>query len=106
IDDENDTVEAPTIGEPQTMAELLAQSEREDALRPLRTGDVVEGMVSSIDGDEVLVDLGGRSAGLISLREVDDELHVGDPIVAFVERPEGPDGPAVLSLRKARRARR
>ena len=106
IDDENDTVDEPTTGEPQTMAELLAESEREDTLRPLRTGEVVEGMVSRINGDEVLIDLGGRSAGMLSLREVEEELHVGDPIVAFVERPEGPDGHAVLSLRKARRERR
>ena len=107
IDDENDTAEEPTTtGEPQTMAELLAESEREDALRPLRTGEIVEGTVSRINGDEVLVDLGGRNAGVLSVRELDDELHAGDPIVAFVERPEGPDGHAVLSLRKARRERR
>jgi small subunit ribosomal protein S1 len=67
---------------------------------------VVEGTVSRISGDEVLVDLGGRNAGILSLREVEDELRVGDPIVAFVERPEGPDGHALLSLRKARRERR
>jgi small subunit ribosomal protein S1 len=107
IDDEHDMVEEPSTGEPQTMAELLAESERDEALlRPLRTGEVVEGTVSRIDGDEVLVDLGGRNAGVLSLREVDEELHPGDRIVAFVERPEGPDGHAVLSLRKARRERR
>jgi len=106
IDDENDMVEEPTTGEPQTMAELLAESEREDTLRPLRAGEVVEGIVSRINGDEVLVDLGGRSAGILSLREADEELRVGEPIVAFVDRPEGPDGHALLSLRKARHERR
>ncbi len=106
IDDERDTAEEPTTGEPQTMAELLAESERAEDLRPLRTGEVVEGTVSRINGDEILVDLGGRSAGVLSLREADDELHVGDTIMAFVERAEGPDGQAVLSLRKARRERR
>ena len=107
IDDEHDTVAEDTAtGEPQTMAELLAEAERTEQLRPLRTGEVVEGIVSKIDGDEVLVDLGGRSAGIISLREADEELHVGDTIMAFVERAEGPEGQAVLSLRKARRERR
>jgi len=106
IDDERDTAEELTTGEPQTMAELLAESERAEDLRPLRTGEVVEGTVSRINGDEILVDLGGRSAGVLSLREADDELHVGDTIMAFVERAEGPDGQAVLSLRKARRERR
>jgi len=108
IDDERDTASETegTNGEPQTMAELLAESERSDALRPLRAGEVVEGVVEKIDGEEALIDLGGRSAGVISLREADEPLHPGDPIVAFVERPEGPDGYAVLSLRKARRERR
>lgn len=106
IDDERDTVDEQTTGEPQTMAELLAGSERADELRPLRTGEVVEGTVSRINGDEVLVDLGGRSAGVLSLREAEEDLHVGDTIMAFVERAEGPEGQAVLSLRKARRERR
>src|SRR6266545_5840146 len=106
IDDERDTAEDTATGEPQTMAELLAEAEREEQLRPLRTGEVVEGTVSKIDGDEVLVDLGGRSAGTLSLREADQELHAGDTVMAFVERAEGPEGQAVLSLRKARREQR
>src|SRR5204862_7524742 len=97
IDDEHETVEE-TTGEPQTMAELLAESEREDAFRPLHAGEIVEGTVSSINGDEILVDLGGRSAGILSMREADEAIGVGDPIVAFVERPDGPHGSAVLSL--------
>ena len=105
IPDEHDIDE--TTGEPQTMAELLAESERAEQFRPLRTGEVVEGTVSRINGDEVLVDLGGRSAGVLSMREAEgEELRVGDLVMAFVERAEGPEGQAVLSLRKARRERR
>lgn len=97
---------APT-GEPQTMAELLAESERaQEAVRPIRTGEVVEGTVASVTGDEALVDLGGRSAGVVSLREAGEELEVGQRIVAFVVQAEGPAGHAVLSLRRARRERR
>lgn len=97
------TDEPETTGEPQTMAELLAESERAGELRPLHSGEIVEGTVARISGDEVLVDLGRHTAGVLSLREAEEELHAGDPIVAYVERPEGPDGHAVLSLRKARR---
>ena len=61
----------PGVGGPaheaETMEELLAESlADEHALRPLRAGEVVEGTVASVSGDEVLVDLGGHSAGVIS----------------------------------------
>src|SRR5258708_2024687 len=89
---------------PQTMAELLAEAEREEqAFRPLRSGETVEGTVAGITGDEVLVDLAGRSAGILSLREAVGALgeppDVGDTVLAL-------EGHAVLSLRRARSARR
>ena len=101
----------PEHSVPETMAELLAAEELEQqALRPLRTGEIVEGTVASISGDEALVDLGGRSAGVISLREAstdgDDAVAVGDHVYAFVVQPEGPAGNVVLSLRRARREKR
>ena len=100
---------APDAG-PQTMAELLAEVEQEErAFRPLRSGETVEGTVASISGDDVLVDLAGRSAGVLSLREASaaggGPLEVGDTVYALVVQPEGPQGHAVLSLRRARRAR-
>jgi small subunit ribosomal protein S1 len=98
-------------GGPQTMAELLEEAEREEqAFRPLRPGETVEGTVAGITGDEVLVDLGGRSAGVLSLREANtalgEPLEIGDTVLALVVHPEGPQGHAVLSLRRAHRARR
>jgi small subunit ribosomal protein S1 len=95
--------------EPETMEELLAGTEEDErALRPLRSGEVVEGVVASISGDEVLVDLGGRSAGVLSLREASGEgtdVALGDRVVAAVVQPEGPDGRVVLSTRRARSRR-
>src|SRR4029077_9389085 len=88
-------------GEAQTMEELLEGG----ALRPLRRGEVVEGVVASLSGDEALVDLGGRSAGVLSVREASGEgtdVAVGDRVVAAVLQPEGPDGRVVLSPRRAR----
>jgi len=93
----------------ETMEELLASIEEEErALRPLRAGEVVEGVVASVSGDEALVDLGGRSAGVFSLREATGEgtdVAVGDRVVATVVQPEGPDGRVVLSTRRARSRR-
>jgi small subunit ribosomal protein S1 len=95
--------------EPETMEELLAGAEEDErALRPLRPGEVVEGVVASVSGDEALVDLGGRSAGVLSLREASGEgtdVAVGDRVVAAVVQPEGPDGRVVLSTRRARSRR-
>jgi len=68
----------------------------------------VEGVVASVSGDEALVDLGGRSAGVLSLREASGEgtdVAVGDTVVAAVVQPEGPDGRVVLSTRRARSRR-
>jgi small subunit ribosomal protein S1 len=93
-------VDAPA-SEAQTMEELLDGSD----LRPLRPGEVIEGVVASVSGDEALVDLGGRSAGVLSLREASGEgtdVAVGDRVVAAVVQPEGPDGRVVLSTRRAR----
>jgi len=96
---------------PQTMAELLAEVEREEeAFRPLRSGETVEGTVAGVSGDEVLVDLAGHSAGVLSLREasaaLNEPLEIGDTVFALVVHPEGPQGHAVLSLRRARPVRR
>ena len=91
------------------MDELLASSEEDErALRPLRAGEVIEGVVASVSGDEALVDLGGRSAGVLWLREATGEgtdVAVGDTVVAAVVQPEGPDGRVVLSTRRIRSRR-
>ena len=110
VDDARDTAPDEDAG-PQTMAELLAEAEREErSFRPLRSGETVEGTIARITGDDVLVDLAGRSAGVLSLRDASASLRgplaVGDTVLALVVQPEGPQGHAVLSLRRARGAGR
>jgi len=107
-------VEAAASGngsaEPMTMAELLDQPDVE--VKSLKHGDVVEGTVVRIDPDEILVDFGGKSEGVVSNRELigrrgrdgDDtrpEIKVGDEVLVYVLQPESPEGHAVLSLRRA-----
>ncbi|HEY7525755.1 MAG TPA: 30S ribosomal protein S1, partial [Candidatus Limnocylindria bacterium] len=95
-----------------TMADLLDAPENE--VKSLKHGDVVEGTVVRIDPDEILVDFGGKSEGVVSNRELmgrrgprdggDDsrpELKVGDEVLVYVLQPESPEGHAVLSLRRA-----
>ena len=89
--------------DPETMEELLAS---EEALRPLRTGETVEGTVAAISGDEATIDLGERPAGVLAVREAGaEQLHTGERVVATVVQPEGPDGRVVLSLRRSRNRR-
>jgi small subunit ribosomal protein S1 len=104
-------VASAVADEPMTMAELLDQPDNE--VKSLKHGDVVEGKVVRIDPDEILVDFGGKSEGVVSNRELmsrrgprdgDEarpELSVGDDVLVYVLQPESPEGHAVLSLRRA-----
>ncbi|HEX5467334.1 MAG TPA: 30S ribosomal protein S1 [Candidatus Limnocylindrales bacterium] len=92
--------------EPQTMEELLA--EQEGDIRSLKHGDVVEGTVVRIDKDEILVDIGAKSEGVVSNRELygrhaesQPVLNLGDTVLVYVLQPESEAGHAVLSLRRA-----
>ena len=92
--------------EPTTMEELL--NEQATEIRSLKHGDVVEGAVVRIDKDEILVDIGAKSEGVISNRELygrntesQPQLSIGDVVLVYVLQPESPEGHAVLSLRRA-----
>ena len=101
----------PAAAEPMTMAELLENPDNE--VKSLKHGDVVEGTVVRIDPDEILVDFGGKSEGVVSNRELmsrrgprdgdegKPELKMGDEVLVYVLQPESPEGHAVLSLRRA-----
>ena len=92
--------------EPTTMEELLA--EQSEDIRSFKHGDVVEGKVVRIDKDEILVDIGAKSEGVVSNRELygrhgetAPQLAIGDTVLVYVLQPESPEGHAVLSLRRA-----
>src|SRR5215213_1228532 len=92
--------------EPTTMEELLREQSGE--IRSLKHGDVVEGTVVRIDKDEILVDIGAKSEGVVSNRElygrnaeVQPVLNIGDQVLVYVLQPESQEGHAVLSLRRA-----
>ncbi len=73
-------------------------------------GDVVSGRVVRIDKDEVLVDVGYKSEGVIPLNELSirksvnvlDEVQLGEMIDALVMQKEDQDGRLVLSKKRAR----
>jgi small subunit ribosomal protein S1 len=71
-------------------------------------GSVIRGTVIAIENDTVLIDVGLKSEGRISVREFaspgrDPEVAIGDKVDVFLERMEDRNGEAVLSREKARR---
>lgn len=70
--------------------------------------DIVTGTVVKIDNDEVLVDIGGKSEGIIPIRElsftknVDPEeiVKVGDEIRVMVIKEENNEGNVLLSKKR------
>lgn len=89
-----------------SMQELLEAEEA--AVREVRRGSVAEGTVVRIDQDEVLVDVGLKSEGVIPGREmssIEEELgrrpQVGDKLLVYVITTETPEGNALLSFRRA-----
>ncbi len=81
------------------MEELLAESKFEN----LKQGAIVPGTITEIRQNEVVVDIGGKSEGVISASEFIDlgELQAGSQIDVYVEKLEDVDGSPVLSFDKA-----
>jgi len=88
------------------MADLLREDQ--NSIRALAHGDIVDGVVVRVDPDEVLVDIGAKSEGIISNRELSARgeqpvtLNSGDQVKVYIIQPEDEHGNVVLSLRKAR----
>lgn len=75
----------------------------------LKYGDVMDGIITRIDRDELLVDIGSKAEGIVPTKEYSslsaeekDQLQVGDTILVFVVQPENPEGYPVVSIDRAR----
>jgi len=79
----------------------------EEALRQVPTrfavGDIVKGTILELRSKEVLVDIGYKSEGVISLNEFADPQAVkaGDVVDVLIEKLEDKEGNVVLSREKA-----
>jgi small subunit ribosomal protein S1 len=79
-------------------------------IKPFDEGDVVSGEVVRIDKDEVLVDIGYKSEGVIPAHELSirrsvdpaDEVSLGEQVDALVLTKEDQEGRLVLSKKRAR----
>ncbi len=105
LDEDADSMDSMEGGGMQDMGELLDSME---PIKPLRRGEVVEGVVMRIDSDGILVNIGHKSEGVVQQREMrslssEDQasIAVGDQIVTYVLRPETADNAAILSIDRA-----
>ena len=86
-----------------TMDDLLASTD----ITQLKTGDVVEGTVSTVHKHEVWIDLGANGVGVVMRREIGhgQQLEKGQKILTSVVDPEMDEGYALLSMRRAAKDR-
>jgi predicted RNA-binding protein with RPS1 domain len=82
------------------------------ALKVLKYGDTFDGTVLHVGRDELVVDIGAKSEGVVAARDMqtltDDErdaLVVGAQVLVFVLQPEDDQGRIALSLDRARQER-
>ncbi len=81
------------------MEELLKQS----SFDQLKEGSIVAGVITEIRQNEVVVDIGGKSEGVVPANEFIDlgELQVGSQIEVLIEKVEDKNGNPVISYDKA-----
>ncbi|MEX2563200.1 MAG: 30S ribosomal protein S1 [Nitriliruptoraceae bacterium] len=81
----------------------------EDTVQAMEEGKIIEGVVVKVDPDEVLLDIGWKSEGVIPVRELSIKLdvdpntivQVGDVVEALIMNKEDEEGRLVLSKKRA-----
>jgi small subunit ribosomal protein S1 len=96
---------APATYEEDQLA--LEQRLYEESLKVLDEGQVLNGMIVQKDKDELLVDVGGKSEGVLPFRALSlaidpKALKVGDSLEVMIHRIDDMDGTLFLSERRAR----
>jgi small subunit ribosomal protein S1 len=87
--------------------ELLAAIDK--TIKFFNDGDLVEGVVVKVDRDEVLLDIGYKTEGVIPSRELtirhdvnpSEVINVGDTVEALVLQKEDKEGRLILSKKRA-----
>ena len=103
-----DTTETAAAPERDLTPEELVIA-MEESLRDFNDGDIVEGTVVKIDRDEVLLDIGYKSEGVIPSKELsirhdvdpNEVVKVGDKVEALVLQKEDKEGRLILSKKRA-----
>jgi small subunit ribosomal protein S1 len=78
-----------------------------DTFNQITQGEIISGIVVSINNKDVVLNVGFKSDGLVSTSEFSDtpDLKVGDSVDVFVEAPEDANGQLILSRKRAKTQR-
>ncbi|MCW2749401.1 MAG: binding domain protein, partial [Aeromicrobium sp.] len=108
------TTEAPTTTTPQVAINDIGTSDDflaaiDKTIKYFNDGDIVEGTIVKVDRDEVLLDIGYKTEGVIPSRELsikhdvdpNEVVTVGDEIEALVLQKEDKEGRLILSKKRA-----
>ena len=107
-ENERRIAEEPGVWTTSPEGELIP--DYESTFPTIEEGQVVDGVVVRIDKDEVLVDIGYKSEGVIPVSELSirrsvnpaDEVSLGDEVAALVLTKEDAEGRLILSKKRAR----
>lgn len=101
---------SPTVTSPQVAVNDIGSSEDflaaiDKTIKYFNDGDIVEGTIVKVDRDEVLLDIGYKTEGVIPARELsikhdvdpNEVVSVGDEVEALVLTKEDKEGRLILS---------
>ena len=91
----------PPAAKSAAMADVLTQAGQESKFKG---GSLIEGTVSAIKGDDVFVDIGYKSVGVVGLDEFGEgaDVKVGDKVtVMLVKLEDDKTGMVEISKRRA-----
>src|SRR5213082_1883294 len=105
---------SPSVTSPQVAINDIGSSEDflaavDKTIKYFNDGDIVEGVIVRVDRDEVLLDIGYKTEGVIPSRELsikhdvdpNDVVKVGDEVEALVLQKEDKEGRLILSKKRA-----
>ncbi|MDU7360115.1 MAG: 30S ribosomal protein S1 [Propionibacteriaceae bacterium] len=101
---EASAVAVDDIGSPEAFLEAV-----DETIKYFNDGDIVSGTVVKVDRDEVLLDIGYKTEGVIPSKELSikhdvdpsEVVQVGDEVEALVQQKEDKEGRLILSKKRA-----
>ena len=102
-------IKNPTVIDATEISDEEMNALIDGTINPFDEGDLVTGTIVKLDRDEVLLDIGFKSEGVIPVRELSirrdvdpsEVVSLGDQIEALVLQKEDKDGRLILSKKRA-----